>query len=47
MSASDGQLVALIVIVAVVWVFCAFGVPKLFPTGRWSDLGRFFKRRKR
>lgn len=39
------QTISLIVIVASVWVFVGYGVPKLFPTNRWSDLKRFWRRR--
>lgn len=41
------QTISLVVIVASVWVFVGYGVPKLFPTGKWSDLKRFKRGRRR
>lgn len=38
------ETISLVVVVASVWVLIGYGVPALFPTRRWSDLKRFFKR---
>ena len=43
---SDTALAFLIGGVVVVWLFAGYGVPWLFPNNKWSDLGRFFRRRK-
>ena len=44
---SDTALAFIIVGVVCVFLFVGYVVPWLFPNDKWSDLGRFFKRRKR
>jgi len=44
---TDGQTFALLVISCSVWVVVPLVAPALFPNNKWSDLKRFFCRRKK
>ncbi len=47
MNESDTPTYVLLGIVASIWIFMAFGMPKIFPTGKWSDLRRFFRKKRK